>query len=233
MSCVVCRVKVLTIDYFRPKTPKLRMANNGGNDVVEAEAWCDIEATEPTQDENLCLAAESSVATTEENNEIENDEAEQEFGGSISHFRNRQAHSPWLRYGIPIYLLCTLALLLASDIGSGVEANYILRGSDGSVFEERTLLTASIFSSVKELWNSGSYPLALLIVVTSIAWPYLKLIFSMAAWTLPSCRSVRCRERFIEVVDALGKWSFVDIFVLLIIMVAFRSTIPLGFGGEI
>lgn len=146
-----------------------------------------------------------------------------------SHFCNKEAHSVWCRFGIPIYLLATLALLLASDIGSGVAAEYLLIQPNGETFEQEVLLEASIFTSVKELWDSASYALAILIVITSIMWPYVKLLLSLFAWMVPYRNSTR-RERLLEVVDCLGKWSFVDIFVLLIIMVSFRATIQLNAG---
>eukprot|EP00542_Grammatophora_oceanica_P011288 CAMPEP_0194033746 /NCGR_PEP_ID=MMETSP0009_2-20130614/6301_1 /TAXON_ID=210454 /ORGANISM="Grammatophora oceanica, Strain CCMP 410" /LENGTH=464 /DNA_ID=CAMNT_0038674465 /DNA_START=90 /DNA_END=1484 /DNA_ORIENTATION=- len=135
--------------------------------------------------------------------------------------------SAFFRYGIPLYLVATFCLLLASDLGSGITAEYVLYRSDGSVFEKRTLLTASIFSSVKELWMTESYPLAILIAVTSIAWPYIKIALTMFSWAVPM-RTARRREKLLQAVDVCGKWSFVDIFVLVIIMVAFRSTIRVG-----
>ena len=146
-----------------------------------------------------------------------------------SHFCNTKAHSVWCRFGIPIYLLATLGLLLASDIGSGVAAEYLLIQPNGEIFEEEVLLEVSIFTSVKELWEAGSYALAILIVITSIMWPYVKLLLSLFAWLVPY-RKPRRRERLLEVADCLGKWSFVDIFVLLIIMVSFRATIQLNAG---
>lgn len=148
-----------------------------------------------------------------------------------SHFKNEAIPKLW-RYGVPVYLLGALLLLLASDIGSGVTAEYILIKPDGSIFEQRTLLTVSIFNSVKKLWEADSYALAILIAVTSIMWPYIKLILSLVSWVVPF-KNIRRREHFLEVIDALGKWSFVDIFVLLIIMVAFRQTIAVGFGGKL
>ena len=172
-----------------------------------------------------------------ENGQHVNDDGEEVEASSkvksptTSHFRNTEEHSVWCRYGIPLYLVATLGLLLASHIGSGVAAEYILIQSDGSVFEQEALLQASIFTSVKSLWSTGSYALAILIVFTSIMWPYVKLLLSLFAWMVPF-RNGRRRERLIEFIDALGKWSFVDIFVFLIIMVSFRATIQLNAGGE-
>lgn len=137
-----------------------------------------------------------------------------------SHFRNTEAHSVYLRYGIPLYLVCTLTLLINSDVGSGVTAEYVLI-QNGEIYEQEHLLKASIFSSIKELWHNGSYPLAILIAVTSVMWPYVKLILTFYSWFMPY-RDPRKREFLVEMIDALGKWSFVDIVVLVEIVVAFR-----------
>jgi hypothetical protein len=141
----------------------------------------------------------------------------------ISHFRNAEAHPFWLRWGIPLWFVATVVLLINSDIGSGVSADYI-QIKNGEVTNQSPLFEASIFSSVKELWLNKSYPLAILIVITSIAWPYIKIVLSLLAWMAPFSLPRR-REFLLEIVDALGKWSFVDIVVFVEIMVAFRSSI--------
>jgi hypothetical protein len=147
----------------------------------------------------------------------------------LSHFQNPK-HSVYWRRGIPIYLLATLGLLLASDIGSGVSAvTLLIPAGEDTVNEqqENTLLTASIFTAVKELWHVGSYALAVFIVITSVGWPYVKLLLSLYAWMLPYSSPAR-RERLITILDCLDKWSFVDVVVFSEIVVAFRATIPLG-----
>jgi len=137
----------------------------------------------------------------------------------VSHFRN-DIHPVHVQYGVPLFLVLTLALLTWAYIGAGISAEYRLLKND-VVEEQQVLLRASIFTSVEELWKNKSYPLALLIVFTSIMWPYVKLFLSLALWFTPYERPRR-RELLIEVMDAVGKWSFVDIVVLSQIMVAFR-----------
>ena len=135
------------------------------------------------------------------------------------------AIAPSLRYGLPVVLLITLGLYLGADIGSGVAAVTRIIPDPRDTFsqpEDETLLTVSVFTSVSELWKTGSYALAILIVLTSIVWPYVKLLGALYAWFF--C----VRERFLVFFDALGKWSFVDVIVFLQIVVVFRSTIPLG-----
>jgi hypothetical protein len=144
-----------------------------------------------------------------------------------SHFKN-QSFPIYVRLGIPTFLLATFCLLLAADIGSGVTADSILM-QDGKVVETNSILNVSVISSVGKLWDAESYPLAIFIAITSIGWPYVKLAIATYSWMMPY-RNPRRRELLIEIIDALGKWSFVDIMVLVEIMVAFRSTVPMGFG---
>ena len=138
----------------------------------------------------------------------------------VSHLKNATAHPAYVRYGVPIFLMCVLVLLINAYVGSGVSAEYILL-QDGEVQEQRQLLVASIFTSVGKLWNNGSYPLAIFIVLTSISWPFVKIFISLYVWCWPYTKPRR-REFILEVIDAMGKWSFVDIVVFVEIMVAFR-----------
>eukprot|EP00565_Helicotheca_tamesis_P000612 CAMPEP_0185728078 /NCGR_PEP_ID=MMETSP1171-20130828/3555_1 /TAXON_ID=374046 /ORGANISM="Helicotheca tamensis, Strain CCMP826" /LENGTH=471 /DNA_ID=CAMNT_0028396745 /DNA_START=88 /DNA_END=1500 /DNA_ORIENTATION=+ len=175
---------------------------------------------------------EMDSVTIEHVEENEQDDVpEQREAAPIPSHLSNTAHPKYIRYGIPLYLMCTFCLLLASDIGSGVSAD-IRVTVDGEIISHDTILTVSIFSSVGELWKTRSYPLAILIIITSICWPYFKLGLSMFAWVAPPAgggvSAPRRRERLIEWLDKLDKWSFVDIFVLTIMMVAFRSTIPVG-----
>lgn len=149
-----------------------------------------------------------------------------------SHIFNKDVHPFHVRWGILLFLIGTLVLLLFADFGSGVTADSILveqTMDDAGVYTNTTvsstpILSVSVVSSVGKLWEAQSYPLAIFIAITSIGWPYLKLLLATVAWTTPYS-NVRRRELLIETIDALGKWSFVDIMVLVEIMVAFRSTI--------
>ena len=161
------------------------------------------------------------------NDDDDDDDANQDESCTYkSHFKD-QSIPIYVRLGIFIFLLATSLLLLAADIGSGVTVDSILM-EDGEVVEINAILNVSVISSVGKLWNTKSYPLAIFIAITSIGWPYVKLAIATYAWMMPY-RNSRRRELLIETIDVLGKWSFVDIMVLVEIMVAFRSTVSLGF----
>eukprot|EP00537_Pseudo-nitzschia_pungens_P011431 CAMPEP_0172390140 /NCGR_PEP_ID=MMETSP1061-20121228/6857_1 /TAXON_ID=37318 /ORGANISM="Pseudo-nitzschia pungens, Strain cf. pungens" /LENGTH=450 /DNA_ID=CAMNT_0013120431 /DNA_START=116 /DNA_END=1468 /DNA_ORIENTATION=+ len=146
----------------------------------------------------------------------------------ISHLKNEDAFSWIIRWGILFFLFSTFVLLLNADIGSGVTADSVLM-QDGEVQEVNQILNVSVISSVGKLWDAKSYPLAIFIAITSIGWPYIKLAMATFAWVMPYTNP-RKRELLIEIIDALGKWSFVDIMVLVEIMVAFRSSVVLAPG---
>jgi paraquat-inducible protein A len=77
--------------------------------------------------------------------------------------------------------------------------------------------TSTILSGVVHLWETGMYPLALVVFIASVMVPVLKLIalvylllsvqFGWSAW--PRQRTVLYR-----LTEAVGRWSMVDVFVV-------------------
>jgi uncharacterized paraquat-inducible protein A len=66
----------------------------------------------------------------------------------------------------------------------------------------------SLTNTVHDMWKAGVYPLALLIAVFSGAWPYLKLFAMFACWFINERKmSYRWREKFLIILDTMGKWS--------------------------
>ena len=149
-----------------------------------------------------------------------------------AHLKNPDLSSK-LRYGWVLWWTATLALLIVSDVGSGVQALTQTvpdeRLSLNFRSEKQVLLEASVFSSVAELWEAGSKPLAVFVAITSIAWPYVKLLLSLYAWVMPFRNPTR-REKLLVALDLFGKWSLADVVVFIVIMVVFRERIPLGAG---
>jgi paraquat-inducible protein A len=97
---------------------------------------------------------------------------------------------------------------------------------------------ATIIGGVRELVESGMYPLAALVFFASIAVPMLKLIgLSIMLVATQTGRSgwLRDRTRLYHIVRFIGRWSMIDIFMesLLGALVKFGSvvTIEPGFGA--
>jgi hypothetical protein len=84
----------------------------------------------------------------------------------------------------------------------------------------------SIAQSIGEVWQAGGKELAFLLLVFSGIWPYTKLLMMLAVWFIqPSSLSSSQRGSILLWLDYLGKWSTVDIFVIIISIAAFRVSI--------
>ena len=73
------------------------------------------------------------------------------------------------------------------------------------------------------MWTAKVYPLALLIAVFSGAWPYIKIMMIFVSWVVPpKYLSVKRRGGLLQILDTFGKWSLIDAYVLVMMMVAFH-----------
>lgn len=86
----------------------------------------------------------------------------------------------------------------------------------------------TIMSGVVYFWTSGSYALAIIVFVASILVPMLKLvILSLLTFTAQRRSTWRPeqRTRLYHLVESIGRWSMLDIFViaLTVALVRFQS----------
>ena len=96
----------------------------------------------------------------------------------------------------------------------------------------------TILSGVAYLWTSGSWILAVVVFIASIAVPMLKIIAIMFLVISTQRRSVAllpARTRIYRVVEFVGRWSMLDIYVItiLVALVQFNAlaTIQAGPGA--
>lgn len=85
----------------------------------------------------------------------------------------------------------------------------------------------TIAGGVLELWDSGSWGLALIVFIASLVVPILKIVvLALLAWTSrrPSAWRRRERARLYRAVEAVGHWSMLDVYVV-VLLVAF---VPFG-----
>ena len=79
----------------------------------------------------------------------------------------------------------------------------------------------TILSGVVYLWQSGSWPLAFVVFVASISVPLVKIV--SLAWLAASVQRgsawrPRTRARLYRVVELIGRWSMLDIYVTAILV---------------
>jgi len=84
----------------------------------------------------------------------------------------------------------------------------------------------SMAKSTIDIWRSGGKALALLILIFSGIWPYTKQLITLTLWFAPtSLVPISRRGSILLWLDWLGKWSMIDIFVLIICLAAFRVSV--------
>ncbi|MBQ4849642.1 paraquat-inducible protein A [Pseudoalteromonas sp. MMG012] len=84
---------------------------------------------------------------------------------------------------------------------------------------------ATIFSGIVIMWESGSYPIATIIFVASICIPIIKaiLLFYLIVQT-NKCRSPQRASQLYRLLEIIGKWSMIDVFVVIVLV----SLVQLG-----
>eukprot|EP01111_Echinosteliopsis_oligospora_P007505 TRINITY_DN2268_c0_g1_i1.p1 TRINITY_DN2268_c0_g1~~TRINITY_DN2268_c0_g1_i1.p1 ORF type:complete len:1347 (-),score=287.19 TRINITY_DN2268_c0_g1_i1:129-4169(-) len=133
----------------------------------------------------------------------------------------------WVRLSIPLALLATAALFVSSNTSIGASV-YPITYVDGHVQTFESLYDFSLVNTIRDMWHAKVYPLSILICVFSGVWPYVKLLMMFFCWVTPTSDKLMTplmRERILIFLDALGKWSLLDTFVLIMMVVAFHFQI--------
>ena len=130
-----------------------------------------------------------------------------------------------LRFLMPLVIVGTIGFFLSGhlSVGATVSINIHLAGED-IVVEDFFIF--SMARSTVDMWKAGAKPLAMLILIFSGLWPYTKQVATLVLWFAPPrWVSVTSRGKAFLWLDALAKWSMIDIFVLLVSIAAFRVSI--------
>ncbi|MGF6721208.1 paraquat-inducible protein A [Paraburkholderia sp. GAS41] len=93
----------------------------------------------------------------------------------------------------------------------------------------------TIMSGVAYLWTSGSWPLAIVVFIASVAVPMLKIMAIMFLVISAQLRSPwvpQQRARIYRLVELVGRWSMLDIYVItiLVALVQFKALATIQAG---
>ena len=108
---------------------------------------------------------------------------------------------------VGVLLAGSLCCNVAGLVVPFLEIDVFLRGTS----------TYSLPHSVQLMWEARLYAIALLIVGFSILFPLAKLAVMTSVWFF--MRDPGPRRALLEWIEPLGKWSFLDIFIVIIILV--------------
>ena len=117
----------------------------------------------------------------------------------------------------PSSLSRTWAYLIAAAI-LYIPANMLPVMNTSSLFGAQK---DTIMSGVAYLWHSGSWPLAVIVFIASIAVPMLKIL---AIGYLATSANLRMKQRSVQrariyrIVELVGRWSMLDIYVIAVLV---------------
>jgi paraquat-inducible protein A len=151
--------------------------------------------------------------------------------GLVSHIDSPNAagwhcprcHAPLFRHAM-LGLQRVAAYLIAAAV-LYIPANFLPVMTTSSVWQGTESHT--ILGGIQELWQTGEWELALIVFVASIAVPLLKMV-ALLLLVVTAGRGSRWRQaertRLYRMVQAVGHWSMLDVFVvvLLVAMVRFE-----------
>ncbi|WP_120497581.1 paraquat-inducible protein A [Kiloniella sp. EL199] len=122
-------------------------------------------------------------------------------------------HSYGLARLIPFLLLVALVTLFA---GLTIP---ILRVEKFFLFED----LISISGAISQLVQSGEYLIAVIILLFSVIFPTIKILVADYIWR---ARSVghKSVKRAVKLIDLLGKWSMLDVFIVGMIVISAKSS---------
>lgn len=90
----------------------------------------------------------------------------------------------------------------------------------------------TLLGGIALLWNSGAWDLALIVFVASIVVPLMKIVclsFLLVGVQRQRCGHPRSRTRLYRIVDFIGHWSMLDIFVISLL----TALVQLGSVAEV
>ena len=129
--------------------------------------------------------------------------------------------SPSIRYGVLISILINFGLFISGHTSVGASVDLVAHFA-GDTLEYDTIYTFSLGSSLGDMWAACAILLATLIGSFSGAWPYLKLMLMTFVWMAPPrILNTRRRGGLMQILDIMGKWSLIDLYVLVMSMIAF------------
>ena len=130
---------------------------------------------------------------------------------------------PALKYGFPGVISLALVLFIASNASIGASVDLVITGAGEQQVTSANIDTFSLGSTIKTMYDAKVYLLMILILFCSGIWPYTKLLALLYCWMSSTRRLPPVkRERILYLLDSLGKFSLIDAYVLVLMMVAFR-----------
>eukprot|EP00941_MAST-03F_sp_MAST-3F-sp1_P002101 g2101.t1 len=133
------------------------------------------------------------------------------------------ATGSFTKYFVPFMIAVNVYAFYLSHVEKMGSVRVDIAIISARLFDQFGPMDFSIIQALDILFKTKTWPLFALILVFSVLWPYLKLILMLYCWFAPpGCMSHKSRGGTLVSLDMLGKWSLVDIYIILMFMIAFN-----------
>mmetsp|Transcript_4081 Transcript_4081/g.7821 ORF Transcript_4081/g.7821 Transcript_4081/m.7821 type:complete len:1385 (-) Transcript_4081:670-4824(-) len=189
---------------------------------------------QPDEQQNLSEPLLNNEDEMDEIFEVETPRRKFPLASSSSLMYDPSIH-PVAKYGFPAVLILALILFLSSNISVGASVDLLVTRANGNNLTSLiNIYEFSLGSTMSEMAQAGVYLLLVLILFCSGIWPYVKLVLMMVSWIASTRRLPPVkREKILYLLDSLGKFSLIDAYVLVLMMVAFRYNLSVDGVGEL
>lgn len=156
---------------------------------------------------------------------------------AVLKYRNPMYKNPIIPYQarliIPLVLFLNIGLFVYGDLGVAIK-NSLEGVLLGAPLDLRDFGDFSVITSTIALYENGAIGLAIMITILAIVWPYFKLLALLFCWfSPPVLKCCCCREftffkfrgRVLHLLDALGKWSLIEIYFIIFLRLVFEVSV--------
>lgn len=163
--------------------------------------------------------SDTTTSTTNNNNNIKS--TAQSEKATVLLYRDEVPVS--VKFLLPFLILCNIALFLRSTFFVAGSVSVRAEVAGQSYTPNQTIFEFSVRETITQMWDAGVYPLAVLIGLFSGIWPYFKLLVLLTVLFVPSeCICPSTRTSILQWLNYLGKYSLLDVFVMVLTMTAFH-----------
>ncbi len=135
----------------------------------------------------------------------------------------------WFRVLFPMSIVATFGLFVYSNLSEDPVSVHAYVFVEGVPLPPVTVFSFSLAGTVQDMWDAKVYALSSLIAFFSGGWPYVKLTVMIVSMLFPrKALPVAWRDGSLKFVDAYGKWSLIDFFVMCMFLCAFYFDLRLS-----
>lgn len=123
------------------------------------------------------------------------------------------------RLFVPIWLCFNVALFVTGHLTIGATVDLHAKLAGDSV-EVNRVVEFSLGRSLQDMYHAGAIFLFYFIGLFSGVWPYTKILVMLYCWMVPM--NADTRQSVLEKMDYAGVWSLIDLYVLVMCLLAFN-----------